>query len=142
MSTDLTPRELALSIIKTQNVEIWSQGKVDLIPQIYREEFVGHFPGLVVRGHDEIRNLILSHRTAFPDWSEKIEDVVFEHDKIAIRFTSTGTNLGPNFGRPATNRSVKISELSIYRIVESKIAEQWVNPEIQSLTQQLYGDAE
>ena len=129
MSAGVLTRLQAIGLITAQNVEIWSHGNLDLVPQIYSEDYIGHFPGTVIRGHEEIGNLILTHRKAFPDWSEKIEDVVFEGDKIAIRFTSTGTNLGPNVGRPPTNRAVKITELSIYRIADGKIAEQWVNPD-------------
>jgi predicted ester cyclase len=50
------------------------------------------------------------------------------------------SGLGPNVGRPPTNRKVEISELAIYRMVDGKIAEQWVNPDTQSLLKQLYGD--
>lgn len=135
-------RTQAVNLITTQNVEIWSRGQVDLIPQIYRDDFVGYFPGGVLRGHDGIRKLVLSHRIAFPDWTETIEDVIVEGDRVAIRFTSTGTNLGPNAGKPPTNRRVEISELAIYRLADGKIAEQWVQPDTLSLQHQLYGDGQ
>ncbi len=109
---------------------------------LYANDFLGHFPGGVVRGHKGIRDVVIDHRRAFPDWAEQIEDIVFEGDSVAVRFSSTGTNHGPNRGKPPTNRSVRISEMAIYRIVDGKIAEQWVIPDTHSLLQQLYGEGE
>lgn len=131
-----------MSVVTAQFTEIWNSGKVDLIPQIYNRDFVGHFPGGIIRGHQGIGDVVTNHRRAFPDWSEQIEDVVIEGDRVAVRFNSTGTNQGPNRGRPATNRSVQISEMAIYRIADGKIAEQWVIPDTHSLLQQLYGSTE
>lgn len=135
-------REVAVGVVTAQFTEVWNAGNVDLIPEVYSNDFVGHFPGGDIHGHAGIRDVVTHHRLAFPDWTEQIEDLVFEGDTVAVRFSSTGTNLGPNRGRPATNRSVRISEMAIYRIVDGKIAEQWVVPDTHSLLQQLYGEGE
>jgi len=140
MTSADTLREQAVRTVTAQNIEIWSRGNVEFIPRIYSDDFVGHFPGGVIHGHEGISEVVLSHRQAFPDWSEKIDDVIYEGDRIAIRFTSTGTNLGPYMGNPPTNRSVRISELAIYRMVGGRIAEQWVNPDTLSMQRQLHSD--
>jgi len=129
-----------VGVVTAQFTEVWNSGNVDLIPEIYANDFVGHFPDGSIRGHDGIRDVVTHHRRAFPDWTEQIEDLVFEGDRVAVRFSSSGTNRGPNRGKPPTNRSVQISEMAIYRILDGKIAEQWVIPDTHSLLQQLYGE--
>ena len=135
-------RELALGAVTAQFTEVWNSGNLDLIPEIYADDFVGHFPGGAIHGQEGIRDVVADHRRAFPDWAEQIEDIVFEGDKVAVRFSSSGTNRGPNRGKPPTNRSVRISEMAIYRIVAGRIAEQWVIPDTHSLVHQLYGESE
>lgn len=135
-------RDVAVAVVFAQFSEVWNSGKTELIPEIYTDDFVGHFPGGAIHGHDGIGEIVTHHRHAFPDWTEQIEDLVVDGDKVAVRFTSTGTNQGPNRGRPATDRSVQITEMAIYRIVDGRIAEQWVVPDTHSLLQQLYGDSE
>lgn len=134
-------REVAINVVTAQFVEVWNAGNISLIPEIYASDFVGHFPGGAIIGHGGIREVVVGHRQAFPDWTEQVEDLVFESDRIAVRFTSTGTNTGPNRGQPPTGRSVRISEMAMYRVFDGKIAEQWVLPDTHSLLQQLYGDA-
>lgn len=133
-------REINIQVVELRHTEIWSLGNIDLIPEIYTADFVGYFPGGTIRGRDEIRERVETHRRAFPDWTEEIEDVIYERDRVVTRFTSRGTNLGPFLGNAPTGRSIAISEVSIYRIVDGKIAEQWVYPDMRSMQQQLYGD--
>ena len=64
-------------------------------------------------------------RAAFPDWREEVEDVVFEGDRIAVRYVSTGTQDGAFLGRPPSGARVRVDEISIFRIADGRIAEQW-----------------
>ena len=130
-------REDAIHTVELQHAEVWSKGRVELIPEIYTPDFVGHFPGGAVRGQNGIRERVLTHRAAFPDWNETIVDSICEGDKVATRFVSRGTNLGPFLGSPATGNSVEISEVAIYRLSGGKIAEQWVYPDMLAMEQQL-----
>jgi predicted ester cyclase len=79
----------------------------------------------------------VAHREAFPDWKEVVNLVVAEGDYVVLQFTSTGTNLGSFMDHPATGKKIHISEVTILRIVDRKIAEQWLLPDLMSLYQQL-----
>ena len=130
-------REEALRIIEVQHLEIWSRGRLDLIPEVYSPDFVGHFPGGTVHGHQGVSQRVASHRRAFPDWEEAIVDVVIENDKVVTRFQSSGTNLGPFLGQPPTGNVVEISEAAIFLLRDGRIAEQWVFPDMRAMQQQL-----
>lgn len=127
--------------VSLEHAEVWSKGAVDLIPELYTEDFVGHFPGgQTVRGHDGIRSTVESHRVAFPDWHESIVEVVVEGDIVVSRFRSTGTHLGPFLGHPPTGNRVEILEAAMRRMEEGRIAEMWVFPDVMSLLSQISSD--
>ena len=88
-------------------------------------------------GLESLREHVRTHREAFPDWTEKIKFIVAEGDLVVINFVSTGTNEGSFMGNPPTKKSIKINEMSIFRIVDDKISEQWLLPDLLSLNQQL-----
>jgi hypothetical protein len=67
------------------------------------------------------------------------EDVLADGDRMAVRFTSRGTNLGEFLGSPPTGNRVEISEVAIFRLSDGEIVEQWVYPDMRSLQRQLSG---
>jgi steroid delta-isomerase-like uncharacterized protein len=117
--------------------EIWSKGNVDLIDDLFAEDFVGHFPGQTLYGRQALVNTVKAHRTSFPDWTEEIKDTIAERDRVVVRFRSHGTNLGEFIGNLATGNQVDISEVAIFRLSNGKIIEQWVYPDMLSLQRQL-----
>jgi steroid delta-isomerase-like uncharacterized protein len=68
-----------------------------------------------------------SYHEAFPDHLLIIEDQVAEENKVVTRWIACGTQKGDLPGIPATNHHVMISGISITRIEEGKIVEEWQN---------------
>jgi len=129
-----------VDVVRTVFSEIWSKGNVELIPDLFSENYIGHFPGGdIVHGREGLAAEVVAHRNAFPDWTEQVEDEITDRDRIAVRFTSRGTNTGDFLGNPATGNRIEISEVAIFKFEEGKIAEQWVYPDILSLQRQLDG---
>jgi predicted ester cyclase len=64
---------------------------------------------------------------AFPDYSWQIRHLVVDAPLVAAHFTDTGTHTGaPFLGVPATGRSVRVDEFSVYAWRDGLIAEVWV----------------
>jgi len=137
-----TPRD---GLVKARNIdvvhlvfsEIWSKGSVELIDDLFADNFVGHFPAGTVHGREGVRARVVAHRTAFPDWTEEAEDTIADGDRVVVRFTSRGTNLGEFLGNPPTRNRVEISEVAIFKLRDGEIVEQWVYPDMLSLQRQL-----
>ena len=126
------------AVIQRAEAEVWNHGDLTAVDGIYALFFVCHFvDGIEWRGQDGIKGAVASHRKSFPDWHERVEDVVAEGDRVAIRIHSTGTQLGAFNGIPATGRKVSIEEIHIFRIEHGKIAEQWGMPDVHGLLEQL-----
>lgn len=118
--------------------EVWSNGQIGLIDTIISPDFVCHFiGGLEWKGIEGAKNSISNHKKSFPDWTEKIVDIIAEGDKVVTRYKSTGTHQGIFNGLDSTGNNVTIYETAIYRIANGKIIEQWGFPDELSLRNQL-----
>ncbi len=118
--------------------EVWTTGRLNDLDNILAEDFVCHFiGGLEWIGLDGAKNSISNHKVSFPDWKEKVVDIIAERDKVVTRFKSTGTHQGMFAGIDSTGNEVEIYETAIYRIENGKIVEQWGFPDEMSLRHQL-----
>jgi steroid delta-isomerase-like uncharacterized protein len=128
------------SVVLRSEKELWSGGNLAVADELYSPDFVCHFVlGPEWRGIEGIKDEVRKHRTSFPDWNERVDDIVAEGDRVVIRFTSTGTHRGEFAGIAPTGRKVQIQEVAIFRLANGKIVEQWGMPDIHGLLEQLGG---
>ena len=126
------------AVVLRSEAELWSKGNLIVADELYSPEFVCHFVGGIEwTGLNGIKSAVLSHRTSFPDWHEKVEDIIAESDRVVIRITSTGTQLGEFAGIAPTGKKIPIEEFHIFRLAGGKIVEQWGMPDVQGLMTQL-----
>jgi predicted ester cyclase len=59
-------------------------------------------------------------RAGFPDIRFTIEDLVAEGDRVAVRWTKTGTHTGTFRGLSATGRAVRTTGIVIYRFTNGR----------------------
>lgn len=109
-----------------------------LAHELVAADFVGHFPGQPpISGLEAFRQFGATYFSAFPDLKITPEDLVAEGDKVAMRYSWRGTQKGELMGIPPTGKQVTTSGMSILRIADGKIAEQWDNFDTLSMLQQL-----
>jgi predicted ester cyclase len=101
---------------------------LQVVEQFYAPDYVLHNPGappdLPPGPPGVIRFLSLMH-TAFPDLRARLEDVLAEGDRVAVRFSMRGTQPGEfTTGAPA-GRLVTFAGASLIRFSEGKIVEAW-----------------
>ncbi len=104
--------------------EILSQGRFDVAAELYAPDFVNH---------GETRDLDLKAdqaaargwREAAPDLVMTADRVIAEGDLVAVLWTGRGTNTGTGNGFPATGRTVQMRGITIWRIVDGRIREEW-----------------
>jgi steroid delta-isomerase-like uncharacterized protein len=109
------------------------EGHADL----YGDDWVGHFPGmppLDAAGHTMYAKVM---ETAFPDLDRQIEDLVAEGDRVVARWTAKGTHLGDFNGMPPTGKFATSSGITIFRIADGKIVEEWSENDLLGLLTQL-----
>lgn len=108
---------------------LWSNGDLSMIPSIYAPDFVAHMSATsgmgTLRGHDAVRDAIAGVRDAVSGFTETVADMIIDGDKVVTRYFVTGTHTKPFLGTAPTNQPIHVHEISIYRIQDGLIAEQW-----------------
>ncbi len=94
-----------------------------------------------IKGLEAVKQSVTAWRTAFPDSRLTIDDVVIEGDRIAKRYTTSGTHKGlfkyPGGEIPATGRQIKVSGMEFFRVQNGRIIETFEFFDTLSFLQQL-----
>lgn len=118
--------------------EVWNTGQTEKLNDILAPDFVSHYlTDQEWKGLDGTKTEIANWRALFPDWYEEIVDVIIEKDKVVTRYISTGTHSGRYEDIDSTGTKIRIAEISIYRIKDGKLAEQWCLMDDSALKNQL-----
>lgn len=124
--------------------EVFNGGNLPVAEELVAKDAVDHapdlFPGQAASGPDRVRAQVTWFRSAFPDATWTVDDMLAERDKVVLRATFRGTHDSEFLGLPATGRSVRMMELRGFRVDGGKIVELWGSPETFGLRHQL-GDA-
>jgi steroid delta-isomerase-like uncharacterized protein len=130
-----------LKALMRRFVEKWNKGKtaaMAVVDEFYATDFVSHGPGDEdIRGIENVKRSTSDEFSAFPDAHYTIDDMVVEGDKLAARYTMTGTHKGEYMGAPPTNKKITIKAITIERFAGGKIVEEWGMYDTLGLMQQL-----
>jgi steroid delta-isomerase-like uncharacterized protein len=105
--------------------EVWNRGRVAAIDEMLSSQATIH--GLGPEGLDvaAFKQFHTRYRSAFPDVRIHVEDVIAEGDKVAVRWSGTGTHQGNDLGFPATGNSIQFTGMTIGRVENGKLVEGW-----------------
>ena len=111
---------------------------MDRAEEVVASDFIDHapLPGQAP-GLEGAKRKWAMYLTAIPDLRVTIEDLVAEGDKVAVRRSYEGTHQGELLGIPATGKQLQVGSISIFRLVDGKIAENWEQLDRLALLQQL-----
>ncbi|MGA2606670.1 MAG: ester cyclase [Terriglobia bacterium] len=107
--------------------EIFNQGKFQVAEEIYAKDFVNH--GLH-RNADlrEDQAAARAEKKAFPDLKMTVNLMVAEGDLVTVVWTFLGTHTGAGYyGLPPTGVKVELRGITVWRIVDGKIREEWTS---------------
>ena len=93
--------------------------------------------GHEVHGLDGLRHAVTAWRSAFPDLRFTLEALLVEGDNVVARWTCRGTHHGMFRGMAPTGKRVTFTGMTLYRMAQGKIAEEWTVEDGVSLYQQL-----
>lgn len=91
-------------------------------------------------GIDQLREAFRRFHDALPDLHIDLNDVIAAGDRVAARWTATGTHLGDLAGIAATGRTVRWGGIDVYRFNGGMIVEWWRNDDFLELLRQLGRD--
>lgn len=118
--------------------EILNGADVDLVDEVFSEDFVEHNP-MPGAGSDRegFRQMVQAMRAAFPDFRTEVHHQVAEGDYVVEHWTSSGTHQSEFFGVPPTGNVVSIEGMDLSRLADGKIVEHWTQMDSLGMMQQL-----
>jgi predicted ester cyclase len=115
-------------IAKRALEDVCSARDLASVPDVYHPDFIDHVNALEYRGHEGARQSVALYKKLFPDLRFVVEDQVSEGDRVASRWTLSGTHRG---------RRVKLSGIVISRFEDGRIIEDYAASDTMELARQL-----
>jgi steroid delta-isomerase-like uncharacterized protein len=121
---------------RTVLAEIYGNGRVGLVDQLYTGDFVDDSPG-GGRGRELIKVAVADFHKGCPDLHVDIEDVFATEDKVVIRFAALGTQTGAFGEIPPTGKAIKVRGIMVLLIDNGKVKTEWTEYDRLGMLRQL-----
>jgi len=111
--------------------EVLTQDKLDLIDELYAEDYEFDAPALAGAGtsgnsgREAFKGRVRAFRASFPDVRYKIENLAAEGNVVATKFSFSGVHKAPFAGFAATNRPATITGVHFSYLENGRIKKTW-----------------
>ena len=105
--------------------------------QVAFQALDGAVAGIDLHGAAGFKEFYEKFRGAFPEMRFTTDAVIAEGDLVAARWHVSATHQGDHLGMPATGRFARWTGMSVYRMRDGRIVEDWVETDRLSMLQQL-----
>ena len=114
------------AVVRNFEEQVWNQRSPGKIGEFFATNHVFHGPGMTIDflGHQQ---MVAHFQSAFPDGVNSSDDMVAEGDKVVTRWTGRGKHDGDLMGIAPTGKQVKVSGLTLSRLVNGKVIEEYTN---------------
>jgi steroid delta-isomerase-like uncharacterized protein len=133
----------AKHVIRRFVEELWNARRLEVADQIFSEDCVTHqllsglLPEPARRRPQAMKEHVSGWLMSFPDLRFNIEQMIGERDRVVSQLVMEGTHQGTWMGISPTGKKIQIRMMTIHRIENNKIVEDWVLVESLGLFQQL-----
>jgi methionine-gamma-lyase len=126
------------SVVRRYYEQLWNEWRFDDVADLLAPEvrFRGSL-GVEVAGHEGFVRYMRQVREAFPDFHNRIDELVVSGDRAAVRLTYRGTHRGALFDIPPTGMPVTYSGAAFFQFRDGRIVDGWVLGDLVGLRRQL-----
>ena len=128
----------AKEIVRRFYEEPWS-GDFSVIDELVSPDYVAHDPAEPepIRGPAGANGNVEKYLAGFSDARVTVDDQVAEGNMVATRWTGHGTHSGEIAGVAPTGKEVTVSGLTISRLENGLVVEEWTNWDTLGMLMQL-----
>lgn len=99
------------------------------VADLHADDVVVHSAGRELVGIEAVISDWWAQLEAIPDLKDMIDMLIAEDDRVAVRYTTTGTHEGEFLGLDPTGASVEVTSMAVVRIEGGEIIEWWNQPD-------------
>jgi predicted ester cyclase len=104
--------------------ELWNRWNLTVADEIVSEDV--RFRGSTLEGRESFKGYVETVRAAFPDWHNRIDEMISCEDRVVTRMTWSGTHRGRLQDVEPTGELVEYVGAAIFRLEGGRIEEGWV----------------
>jgi len=120
------------------NDEIWTKADMATVDELLAEDFTFNYPFPGIEPTREgYKQTVMYFHNVFSDMLLTIEDMIAEGDKVVVRWKGISIHTAEYMGIPPTDKRVSMTGISIIRIEEGKIVEEWTEMDSLGIIMQL-----
>jgi predicted ester cyclase len=109
-------------IVRRWNEETYNERNLDVIDELAAADYINHSGDVDRARYKAVATEILS---AYTDGGITLGEIVAQGDMVAVSWRLYGTHTGEYMGVPPTGREEVYQGVSMYRIADGKIVEDW-----------------
>jgi steroid delta-isomerase-like uncharacterized protein len=134
--------------------DVWARGRIAAIEELVATDYIRHgpvaeqplgfisgrkvpLPAREFQGIPDLIAMVKWSQATFDDQQITVDDQIAEGHKVATRWTAVGTHVGTFMGVPGSGRRFRHNGVSICRIEDGKIAEEWILWDFAAMMSQL-----
>ena len=119
------------ALVRRYFEEAWVKGNLAAVEDFMVPNYIEHqVPDVHLASRDSLKQLLATYYKAFPDMTSVLHDIFAQGDRVAFRWSVSGTHLGDWVGIPPTGNHITASGITIYRITGGKAVEGWTSIDI------------
>jgi predicted ester cyclase len=124
-------------IVRRALEEPWRD--ISVIDEVVDSSYVGYDPASPepLRGPEGAKENVNQYRSAFEGAQITVKEQIAEGDFVATRWEGRGRHTGEILGTAPTGRDVVVSGLTLSRLANGKIVEEWTNWDTLGMLQQI-----
>jgi predicted ester cyclase len=124
-------------IVRRALEEPWRD--MSVVDELVDAGYVGYDPAVPepIRGPEGYRENFEQYKSAFEGAQITVKQQIAEGDLVASRWEGRGRHTGEMMGIAPTGKEVVVSGLSLSRVTNGKIVEDWINWDTLGMLQQI-----
>jgi predicted ester cyclase len=120
-----------IAIVRRFIDEVLNKGQLELIPELWASDLVWHGGSLgTIQGVKAYTEMLSGSAASFEDLHLIVDDTVATGNKVVVRFTNGGRNIGSFLGAEPTGEVIRWEGIGIYEIREGRISEAWFSEDL------------
>jgi steroid delta-isomerase-like uncharacterized protein len=117
--------------------EVCNGRDLDVADEIVAADFVSHIPqSPAAEGPEGVKVSVAVYQDALDGYWD-VQEMHSSGDRVFIRWIGRGTHVGDLNGIPATGAEIAVEALTMHRIADGRIAEDWTVWDALGLLQQI-----
>lgn len=125
------------AVVRRYFEELCNQRQLHVADEIIAPDFVSHIPNSPpASGPEGVKEVVAIYQHALEGrWD--VQEMLSVDDRVITRWVGRGRHVGEINGIPATGKEIAVDAISVHRLADGKVAEDWTVWDTLGMLQQI-----